>query len=205
MKKFNFLVAMLFFVLVSFCEVFYIDQSVFDSEKLDFISHTGNGFYSNYLTMEIPFEPVRSVLNQLKAKTEKKLKNRGEAHITVLTPVEYNEIKKYIDMNEINSIAIECDIQNSRFGILGIGKGEIKDKKQGVMQTYFIVVESYNLLNIRVKILKKIMQNGGDISVFDPYDFYPHITLGFTHRDLHIQDGVVKDEGSVFEKIEVIK
>jgi len=189
---------------VVFSQSISIDNAVFDTGKVNFKSHSGTGYYSNYLTMEIPYAPVGKVLKDVENIIGKKLKNRGEAHITVLTPVEYNDVKDFISIEKINEIALDCNIQNSNFRILGVGKGSMKDSGK-LMETYFIVVESYNLLNIRVKILKYIIENGGDISALDAYNFYPHITLGFTHRDLHIQDGVVKDENAVIIDVQVKK
>jgi 2'-5' RNA ligase len=129
------------------------------------------------------------------------MKNRGEGHITVISPVEYSKVlKNKISMEEINQIALAHRIQSSRFKIVCLGKGTVKK-----METYFLVLESQDLIHLREEIYEQFVKNGGDMKAFDPHLFYPHITLGFTDQDLHFEQGVVKDRRSCIADINIIR
>jgi 2'-5' RNA ligase len=173
------------------------------NDKVDFIAHTKPGTYGSYLAMNIHFDPVKKLFHQLDKKLNGKLNKkqaRTEAHITVITPVEYRPIlEKHIHIKEINEIARKNHIQDSKFEILCLGQGQSKDKNKS---TYYLVVKSKNLMKIRKEISNLYIKRGGVPSQFDPMLFYPHITVGYTHRDLHLEsDGVKKDEKSCWNSI----
>lgn len=69
-----------------------------------------------------------------------------------------------------------------------------KGKKE--IKTYFLVVGSPALLAIRKKISKLFVEKGGQAKDFVADNFFPHVTIGFTQRDLFESDGVVKDATS---------
>lgn len=98
-------------------------------------------------------------------------------------------------MEEIDSIALKRKIQSSKFKIVCIGRGQVK-LPQGELATYFLVVQSQDLLEIRKEIGNLFLQKGGDPKMFRVENFYPHITLGFTEKDLHESDGVLKSNQS---------
>jgi len=197
-----------FLILISTAEAasqkFYISEQVFKNSKLSFQSHHGPGAFGSYLVMDVNFGPVSDVYKQLlTALKGVSLINRGEAHITIVTPVEYSEIlKTKLSMTEIDDIAKKNKVQNSKFEVVCVGKGsqEINSKTE---DTYFIVVRSPELLKIREDIQKLFVSKGGDKDFFKPQYFYPHITLGFTLRDLHVDDGVIKDESSCAYDLEL--
>jgi hypothetical protein len=163
------------------------------------LSHQGDGPFDSYLTMELPFSPYENLRKQLEAGVGG-LKHRGEAHITVITPPEFYNILKPagITMDEIESIARRRKIQKSKFGFICVGKAEVKN-----LQAYYIVVKSEDLLNIRKEIAELYFKKSGDPSGFEAARFYPHITLGFTDRDLHESDGVIKDSESCLKDGEI--
>lgn len=70
--------------------------------------------------------------------------------------------------------------------------------------TFFIVVNSVDLINIRTVIQLLFIQKGGLPNQFDANNFYPHITVGFTKMDLHDSNGVIKDSRSCVQKIDLI-
>ncbi|GAB4267302.1 MAG: hypothetical protein Kow0029_01740 [Candidatus Rifleibacteriota bacterium] len=177
-----------------------ISEKVYDTENLNFIPHHGDGKFSNYLAMVVPYEPVKEVWQQLEKLTGLKLKNRGEAHITVVTPVEFWDLQSHISMQEIDKIALRNKIQQAKFKILGVGRG-VKDNDE----TYFLVVQSPDLVNIRERILDRFIKNGGSPGKFIPARYFPHITVGFTNRDLHEADGVIKNKNSLVFPVKVVK
>ena len=171
-----------------------LDSKIKEGTSVEFLKFSGPGKYDNYLIMNLPFEPMIDFLYQVQAVEDLTLKSRGEAHITVLTPLEYWNILRplSITMTEIDHIAQDMQIQSSHFEILCLGEGKavLGDKEQ---KTFFIVVQSQQLLEIRREIQKLVVSKGGAASDFDPSHFYPHITVGYTEEDLHESHGVMKD------------
>lgn len=137
--------------------------------------------YPQYLSYPLEYSDYQRILNSLENSLRIKLKNRGEAHITLITPPEYAELKKFISEEELHQRTAEFLETKPLFRHICIGEGVLAEKK-----TYFIVISSKDIYNFR-----KTLSNPG--STFDPNNYYPHITLGFTDHDLHIQDGLIKD------------
>lgn len=161
---------------------------------MEFIKHESPQKYGSYLSMNIAYGPVKELYNVMQKSLKHKLKNRGEAHITVITPPEYsNQLSSKLTIKDIHQIAINNKIQQAQFENVCIGRGSktLKGKKEF---TYYIVVESQELLEIRKAIHKEFIKKGGDPNLFEPEAFHPHITLGFTTRDLHDSDGVIKND-----------
>lgn len=146
--------------------------------------------------MNIKYTPVKEVYRQLLQRTHLNLKNRGEAHITVITPVEFDRVLSHkLTIGEINQIALDYNIQESGFDIVCIGRGEAVVKGK-IEKSYFIVIRSEDLIQIRMRVRDLFLERGGNPSLFNVENYFPHITLGFTKRDLHESDGVIKDHSS---------
>ncbi len=161
-----------------------------------FLTHISSDPMQNYLAMNIQYQPVEELREELQRLLPYTLKNRGEAHITVVNPVEYkNRLMNKLSMTAIHEIAKSKAIQSSDFEAVCLGEGQ-KELDGVVEHTWFIVVRSPQLLNLRAEIQKAFVAAGGEKEAFDYQLFYPHITLGFTKRDLHFEDGVIKDERS---------
>jgi 2'-5' RNA ligase len=166
---------------------------------MPFIGHSGPGQWDSALAMNLPYEPAMNARLDIAVLLGQKLdyfkgwNPRGEAHITVITPGEYwDALRQKLTMAEINAIALDLCIQSSDVRPLGIGSG--RAVLNGKMEeTFFFISESQNLLRIRREIARRFEEKGGRQGLFDPEKFYPHITIGYTLRDLHIQDGVIKD------------
>lgn len=156
--------------------------------------------------MNVRYEPIKNLRQQLNKALGKELdffklwNENGEAHITVVTPIEfYQVLKSKLTMKEIEAIADRYDIQSSKINILGVGSGKVNlDGK--VEDTYFVIVDSADLRLIRQMIFYEFTRRGGDRSAFDPTWFFPHITIGYTKRDLHEADGVLKNLKYSFDK-----
>ncbi|TNF29430.1 MAG: hypothetical protein EP319_07155 [Deltaproteobacteria bacterium] len=176
-----------------------LDSSVLDNSSLKQLSHRGDGPFSTYLSMDIQYSPIKELWKQTEIETGLKLNNRGEAHITTITPPEYfHQLKGVVTIEEIEEIASKMPLQASRFKVVCLGRG-IKD----AMSTYYIVVESDDLINLRKKVEMLFLKKGGEKGKFKAENFYPHITVGFTKRDLHESDGVIKDKKSCFKDIKL--
>ena len=182
-----------------------LPTDVYHNEDEVFYSHIGDGPFDSSLAMSIRYEPIKNLRIQLNKSLEKDLDYfkgwnvEGEAHITVVTPTEYYRVlKTKLSMKEIEAIADRYDIQKAKISILGMGSGKalIDGKNE---ETYFVIVDSYDLRLIRQMIFYEFTRRGGDRSAFDPTWFFPHITVGFTKRDLHESDNIIKNLRSSFD------
>ena len=163
---------------------------------VEFIPHQGDTKFANWLGMNLPFEPFNKLRINLETRLETKLINRGEAHVTVITPPEYdNIISKHLSITEIQKIALSENIQKSKIEpvCLGQGTANIDGRTES---TWFIVVRSDDLVMIRQKIKEAFIKKGGNPNEFIPTNYYPHITLGYSKRDLHESDGIIKNADS---------
>jgi 2'-5' RNA ligase len=174
-----------------------LSSQIHKGTSVAFVPHQGNGPMDSYLIMNLPFGPMEDLFKQVQDQTVEKLSNRGEAHITVVTPIEFSqELKPYgVKIEQINKLAQKMKIQNAKFDItcLGMGEAQLSGKAE---QTYYVVVKSPELGKIREQVQKLVRKSDQGKSRFKAEAFYPHITLGFTKRDLHESDGVIKDSQS---------
>lgn len=195
-----------FFSVDGYASGFKLSSAILHTHQVEFLKYEGSGPWDNYLAMNIPFEPMADLFKQLLIKERRQLTNRGEAHITVVTPVEYWNILKPtgITMSEINQIAEKEKIQFSKFRIICLGKGSATVENK-LESTYYVVVESDDLINLRRKIQNLYVSKGGNANNFKAEHFFSHITLGFTKRDLHESDGVIKDKGTCFSDLKLLK
>lgn len=189
-----------------------LDRSIIQNAGLPFYLHKGEGPFDTTLAMNISYEPVLYLRKFLEQKLELKSKLKfltswnptGEGHITTITPPEYyNILRPFVSSEKMEKIAVENRIQESDVKIFGLGRG--KKEINGVMeQTFFLIVYSENLLKIRNEIYLEFVKNGGNPELWNPNSFYPHITIGYTSRDLHESDGILKDvEHSLDDRFQI--
>ena len=185
------------------------DPKVFNapstSEKVAFVPHVEDKPMKSYLAMNLPYAPYKAMYEQLQKAEGIELNNRGEAHITVVTPVEYDKsLKRHLTMEAINKIAEEAKIQDITFTPACIGRAE--KKLSGKMEkVYFVVIDSPGLADLRGKIEEAYVKAGGKAQDFVPERFFPHVTLGYTARDLHIEDGITKNKSACLYKFNETK
>ena len=173
-------------------EVFHLPHQKISGKQEKYLAHSGAQKFDNYVSLNLNYQPFQILFTELNQKFGG-LKNRGEAHVTVITPVEYNEIlKANISIEELHALAAKMNLQKSEVKAICLGKGE----KAELGATYYVVVESKDLLQFREKVLAAYLLKGGSPRHFAPEHFYPHITIGFNLRDLHESDGVKKDRNS---------
>ncbi|MGE5086297.1 MAG: 2'-5' RNA ligase family protein [Bacillota bacterium] len=167
-----------------------------------FVAHTEPGPFKSYLTMSLSYPGFESLLREVEKSTGTTLKNRGEAHITVITPPEFDTaLSKKISMKEINTLAEKLRIQGTPFKPLCVGKG-VATLHGAEQTTYFVVIESESLFKLRKAIQDLYIAKGGQAADFNPDLFFPHVTLGYTERDLHFEDGIKKDVSKCFINLE---
>ncbi|MBA2405968.1 MAG: hypothetical protein H0V66_14425 [Bdellovibrionales bacterium] len=192
----------LFLILVSlnaFAHDLKLTTDIYSNEEEIFYSHQGEGRFDSTLAMSIKYAPIKNLKTQLEAYLGKPLdffklwNESGEAHVTVVGPLEfYDVLKSKMTMTEIEKIADRYEIQNSHLMILGMGSAKrlVNGKEE---ETYFVIVDSSELREIRQQIFYEFTRRGGDRAAFDPTWFFPHITVGYTLRDFHESDGILKN------------
>jgi len=103
-------------------------------------------------------------------------------------------------MELINEVALLNRIQETPFQIVCLGRGQ-KTEGTKTLSTFFIVVDAPELRVLRQTIATLYKTSGGIANEFKPEGYYPHITVGFSERDLHSQDGVIKNKATCFSEI----
>lgn len=152
-----------------------------------------------WLGKDLPFSPYADQRMRIENLYKIKLQHRGEAHITLLTPPEYQSLRTLLSEAEIDKVAASHQLDRAPYKEVCVGTFKLKD-----MSTWFIVVESEELMNFRKAIAKLVEQKEPEIKkrpLFEALNWQPHITLGYTHRDLHYQDGAIKDGRACVEKL----
>lgn len=181
---------LLFAVLVSFTASAYeLDRAALDNSRISFIPHSIPKPFLSYISYEISYSPVRELFEELK-KTTGPLSDRGEAHITVITPPEFdNVLGKVLTIEEINDLVVSENIQSATYEPVCVGSGSKGDRR-----AYYVVVTSPDLLRIRRAVRDFYVSRKGDPDAFDPEWFFPHITLGYINGDVHETDGLFKND-----------
>lgn len=156
--------------------------------------------FKNYISLELGYPYYKMLFEKIESYDKKSLKNRGEAHITLITPPEYKVLTEYLTPEQIHSYANEFTKSEPPFKITCLGRSE-KNLSTGFNQVYYLVVQSDSFLNFRKELALKAKV---PTTRFDPNLFYPHITLGFTERDLHLEDGIIKDFKSCPEDLKML-
>lgn len=189
-----------------------LGRSVLDNRGLEGVVAKGPGRFDNALALNVQYAPIRALRSQLDAALGGtlsffKLWNpEGEAHVTVINPPEYYDIlagadpsRPILSIERIGQIAAEQRMQEADLRILGLGSGHVTlDGK--AESTYFVLVESKKLRAVRRQIHREFVARGGNPNAWDPEHFFPHITVGYTKRDLHEVDGVLKDVAHSLDK-----
>ena len=154
-----------------------------------------NGSQPSYISLAVPFAPANELKKAIEKETGLRLKDRGEAHITLVTPIEMQELLKKLSLATIVSLFEVDTIQEETFRTVCVGRGDLQQGNKK-MSTFYVVVKSSDFFERRVRLAQAFIQAGGSHNSFKANHFFPHITLGFTERDLHENDGIIKDAGS---------
>lgn len=93
---------------------------------------------------------------------------KGEAHITVITPPEFSVLATAnVTLDEINAIALDHDIQSTKFRMICLGKESVRRQQQSAV-VYQIIVSAPNLVEIRKAVFRRYFSKGGNPALFDP-------------------------------------
>ncbi len=106
-----------------------------------------------------------------------------EFFIPVLNKEEYKILREHLSKDEIESVAKENFLQNSRFDIKCIGKMDY-EVKGGQESEYFVRLESDDLIKIRYNLKKLYLHKGGVEELFYPTTYNPYIVFASTKPGL---------------------
>ena len=166
-----------------------VAAAAFDGRKEKYVAH------GNHVTVSLPFAPMKDLHDRLQQRMGLTLVSRGESHVTVLTPPEYDAIKALVPIKEIHALAKKRKLQSAKIQAVCLGQGQAQIGAE-VEGAFFVVVKSNELLEFRREIRDLFLSRGGDKLGFVSDIYRPHVTIGFTKQDLHEADGVLKDERS---------
>lgn len=181
-----------------------ISKKVFNTHSLKPIHSSGNHRLENYFLFQVPSGPIKSLRKQIELNEGIKLRSSENSYITIIGPMEYwNKLKSKISIEEINRLALESNIQSSKFNIRCLGRGEGKFVYKG-HYVYFLVVDSPELADFRHRVKESFVKHGGRRQDFIPEHFFPHITIGYTLKNFYYQHGVIKNDSSCINKVKLV-
>lgn len=163
----------------------------------------------SHWAVSIPFASISELTEQLKSASDLKLKNRGEAHITILTPDDLKLLQLTPEKtSRILSIAQREPFSHVRFNVSCLG-GIQTGNRTTDPKVFYIVVDSEDILNFRRKIREELFDNSACSSPdqdFCPDHYFPHITIGFTKSDIHprVRDKIKKNKETCVAPIQLI-
>ncbi|RUS30262.1 hypothetical protein BC938DRAFT_479639 [Jimgerdemannia flammicorona] len=180
---------------------FKISQKIHQTAHIPFVPHTAPQPFASWLGQQLDFTYVKPIFDALNA-TDKTLITRGESHITVITPPEFDGALHLanVTIDEINAIALKNHIQAAQFKIVCLGQEHILlDKEE--YRVFSVLIDAPDLRKIREDVFRLFASKGGNTGLFDPHAFWPHITVGFNQRDLFIQDNIYKGYNACWRPI----
>ncbi|KAG9322719.1 hypothetical protein KVV02_000797 [Mortierella alpina] len=192
-----------------------IDRHVFKTAKVPFRSHNGTQPFTNWVGLTLDYfyiQPVFDLVKSTESIANGTLRTRGEAHITVITPPEFDKILRPVgvtvqELNDLATMGPKRDrLQRAKFGVECLGRVQVVTQPRNVFQQAIqIILKDYeDLVDYRWDVFTLFMKKGGNPALFDPENFSPHVTLGYRHRDLFEVDGVFKRKNACIRKIVVV-
>ncbi|KAG0261511.1 hypothetical protein BG011_000975 [Mortierella polycephala] len=186
-----------------------MNKKVLQTSKVPFIPHSGTDLFSNWVGLNVDFKyvkPVFDLVSSTPSLGNGTLISRGEAHVTIILPTEYDQILKPagVTIQELNAMASRKNrLQRSRIRLECLGRVQVVTKSDGeFQQSLQIILKDYkDLIRYRKEVFKLYVKKGGNPALFAPDNFQPHITIGFKNRDIFIEDGVYKGKNACIQKI----
>jgi len=150
-------------------------------------------FYGTYLIHKVSFNPVNRIKKAIEKIKGIQLVDRGEAHITVVTPPEHDAIQKAVEGFSMERVErfVRDKIQNLNWDTPGVGAARGLNPDGKYTEVYFLVARSSDLRMIRQEIAERFKI---PVEIFDPTKQDFHVTIGFTESDLH---GIPKNESTL--------
>lgn len=166
----------------------YSEKELFRAQR-GIASESTPAFKKTYVSLDLPYSAYEKLRIAVESQEGLQLKHRGEAHLTLITPPELKVLKQKLSEKEIVQFLQSQNIEKLSYKPTCVGRSQLSSRAK----TYYVVVDSEKAYEMRHRLHSLYTQRGGNPASFDPEEFYPHVTLGFTERDLHLEDGIKKD------------
>lgn len=101
-----------------------------------------------YLSLPLRYAPFDYLRQHLEQALQVPLKTRKEAHVTIITPIEFKAIQAHISMQELVAIAQKMELERLPLRLLCIGEGATTRREQ-TLSTCFAIVEPSALISAR--------------------------------------------------------
>jgi hypothetical protein len=149
--------------------------------------------HPDWVAVPIPFAPIDKFRQKLEAHIEAKLQHRGEAHVTILTPPEWSILSQILKMEDVEKLALKEHLMKKKFKVKCLKK--VTATIQGRSEdSWFVALDSPGLKDFRQEVWRLYVARGGSGDDFKWQRWAPHITVGFTARDLHDEDQINKEK-----------
>ncbi len=136
------------------------------------------------LIRSIHYPSVNALIPQLNSLYKLNLEDRREAHITIITPPEFQlSLSKVFTVNEMLN-RYSHNIQQLPFEIECVGSRKSSNCQN---QVFYLVVKSPELTSIRYDLAQEAnlrARSQGIPSVFKPEAFWANITIGYIKGDV---------------------
>jgi|GEM_PF-1746992 len=190
----------------AFSQIAYISSNVYKE-----VPFSDQYISSGALIKSINYRSVNDLKLHLERIYQLKLQDRNEAHITVVTPPEYQgnasmkmpDGLKYVFPNVFDILSYYdgkkgktgredlFKLQKLPFRIRCLGRNVEKDKDGKVVnQAFFLVISAPQLFAVRRDLQRRAAYRADQFSrsyQFNYLAYDPHITIGFTKKDIHTQ------------------
>ncbi|KAG9071488.1 hypothetical protein KI688_005700 [Linnemannia hyalina] len=188
-----------------------INKKVLKTSSVPFIPHTGTALFTNWVGLNVDYkyiQPIFQKVNTTASLGNGTLISRGESHITIITPPEYDTILSKVGMtiHELNALATKNNrLQRAHFDIECLGRVQTVTQPDNVFQqSVQLIVKNYkDIVAYRTDVFKLFVKKGGNPALFAAENFQPHITLGFKNRDLFVEDGIFKGKNACIHKVQL--
>ncbi|KAJ9530140.1 hypothetical protein QJQ45_023423 [Haematococcus lacustris] len=192
--------------------LFRVDKQALDGSKVAFtprvFGNATNKYAGSWLGFQLSwalYEPIFAQLNSTAGVAP--LVNRGDVYITTISTAEYAVLSSLssITIQDINAIAMASDIQASSFVPHCVARFRKSLVTPAVVdEAYNVPASSADLVAIRQRVSDLYQMLGGEPGMFNPTSFLPHITLGFSRRNMGDADGVFKGENACWAPISLV-
>ncbi|MFP5492876.1 MAG: hypothetical protein ACLGG0_15340 [Bacteriovoracia bacterium] len=136
------------------------------------------------LIRSVHYPSVNALIPQLNSLYKLDLKDRGEAHITIITPPEFqSSLGRVFTINEMLA-RYSSTIQTLPFEVVCVGS---RKSSNGQNLVFYLVIKSSELTNIRFELSQEAKlraESRGIPLMFKPEAFWPHITIGYIKGDV---------------------
>jgi hypothetical protein len=138
---------------------------------------------ADHVAMQIPYEPLRRLKDELERREGMSLQSRPDASLLVLNPQELKILRTRLGLEEIHQFIAKTELQKIPYRPLCLGIMRHEEGSQK-LRTYFLTVESQGIKDLRRQLSRRFVEKGGKPHSFQPDAYQARITVAYNQRDL---------------------